>query len=264
MTPTKKREWFEDEAFWRDLYPFMFPESRLAEPEAVMDDVLELLQPQGTRVLDLACGPGRWSVAFAQRGFTVTGVDRTKYLLDKARARARAAGVKIEWMRQDMREFVRPAAFDVVLSMFTSFGYFDRKGEDALVLANIFKSLRPGGSCLMELAGKEILARIFLSTSCESLSNGAMLFERREVFDDWTRIRNDWTIVHRGRAKTLKFHHTIYSGHELRGLMENAGFERVKLYGSLQGLPYDNRAQRLVVIGRKPDRRSSEKSGPLR
>ena len=49
----------------------------------------------GKSALDLCCGPGRCSIALAQRGFTVTGVDRTRYLLDKARKRAVAHALVI-------------------------------------------------------------------------------------------------------------------------------------------------------------------------
>jgi 2-polyprenyl-3-methyl-5-hydroxy-6-metoxy-1,4-benzoquinol methylase len=143
-TGRRKKEWFDDEAFWRELYPFMFSGRRIAEADEQMAKVLALTKPAGKAVLDLCCGDGRCSIALAKKGFRVTGVDRTAYLLNKARARARSASLKIEWVREDMRDFVRPAAFDLVISMFTSFGYFDDKGEDLRVLENMFASLRAG------------------------------------------------------------------------------------------------------------------------
>ena len=78
-----------------------------------------------------------------------------------------------------------------------------------------------------------------------------MLVHRHEVFDDWTRIRNEWTVIRGGRARTFRFHHTIYSGQELRDLMEQAGFIGVKLYGNLSGDPYGTSATRLVAVGHK-------------
>ena len=63
------RDWFTDEHFWRDLYPFMFRESRLDEPAEQIDNLLQLVDPCGHDVLDLCCGPGRWSVALAARGY---------------------------------------------------------------------------------------------------------------------------------------------------------------------------------------------------
>lgn len=253
MATRRRREWFDDESFWRDLYPFMFPDSRFASAREDADKVLALARPKGKAVLDLCCGPGRFSVPLAKRGFRVTGVDRTKYLLDKARARARATRVRVEWVRQDMRDFVRPESFDLALSMFTSFGYFDDKREDLKVLGNIFASLRPGGALLMELGGKEWLARIFAPTTSHSLPDGSLLVERHAIFDDWTRIRNEWILIRRGRAKTFRFHHTLYSGQELRDRMERAGFGGVRIFGSFDGEEYGPASrERMIAVGRKP------------
>jgi SAM-dependent methyltransferase len=256
-TARRKKEWFEDEAFWRELYPFMFSERRIAEADAQMEKVLALTRPAGKAVLDLCCGPGRCSIALAKRGFRVTGVDRTAYLLNKARARGRAAGSNIEWVREDMRDFVRPGAFDLVISMFTSFGYFDDKGEDARVLENMFASLRPGGACLIEVLGKERLAKVLQATTSSDLPDGTVVVERHKIFDDWTRIGNQWLIVRDGRVKTFKFHHTIYSGQELRDRLERAGFVDVRLHGNLDGDEYGPNAERLIAIGRKPGSKPS-------
>jgi len=176
----------------------------------------------------------------------------TRYLLNKARAKARAAHVKIEWVRQDMRDFVRPGAFALVLSMFTSFGYFDDRQEDMTVLENMFTSLRPGGACLIETLGKVRLANVFQPTTSTVLPDGTVWVERHEIFDDWTRVRNEWLILRNGRVKSFKFRHTVYSGQELRDRMERAGFVAVKLHGNLDGDEYGPDAERLVAVGRKP------------
>ena len=252
MNPRRKREWFDDDAFWQEMYPYMFPEERFAAAPEEVEKALARTQPPGKIALDLCCGPGRCSIALARAGFSVTGVDRTKFLLDKARARARTARVKIEWVQMDMRDFLRPDSFDLALSMFTSFGYFDDKTEDLQVLRNMLASLRPGGVCLIEVMGKERLANIFQPTSSEVLPDGTKLVQRREIFDDWTRIRNEWILIRKGRAKSYRFHHTIYSGQELRDRLEQAGFTGVELYGSLDGDEYGRHAQRLIAVARRP------------
>jgi SAM-dependent methyltransferase len=251
-TLRRKKEWFDDDSFWRELYPFMFPEKRIAEAGEHVAKALALTEPAGKSVLDLCCGPGRCSIALAKKGFRVTGVDRTAYLLNKARARAKAAHLRIEWVQKDMRDFVRSDAFALVLSIFTSFGYFDNKEEDLAVLRNMFASLQPGGACLIEVLGKERLAKIFQPTVTTVMPGGTVLVERHEIFDDWTRVRNEWLLIRNGRARSFKFHNTIYSGQELRDRMERAGFVAVKLYGNLDGDPYGPNAERLVATGRKP------------
>ena len=251
MKTKRKKEWFDDDSFWCELYPFLFPGKRFAEAGDQMRKALKLAKPPGKTALDLCCGPGRCSITLAKRGFSVTAVDRTKYLLDKGRARARAARVGIEWVQQDMRDFVRANSFAFILSMFTSFGYFGDKREDTAVLKNIFASLPPGGAFLIDLMGKERLAKIHDPTISTRLPDGSLLVERHEIFDDWTRIRNEWLVIRNGKVKTFKFHHTLYSGQELRDRMERAGFVDVKLYGNLDGLPYGVDAQRLIAVSRK-------------
>lgn len=145
MSAHRKTEWFDDDSFWIKLYPFMFPEQRFADAADQAERLVKLTNPQGREVLDLCCGPGRLSITLTQKGFLLTGVDRTAFLLNKARARARIAQVKIEWIQADMRAFLRPAAFDLVISMFTSFGYFANRQDDVHVLRNIFTNLKPFG-----------------------------------------------------------------------------------------------------------------------
>jgi hypothetical protein len=84
MSKRRKKEWFDDDSFWKVLYPFMFPEQRFADTPGQIERVLALAKPSGTAALDLCCGPGRCSIALAQAGFNVTGVDRTKFLLDES------------------------------------------------------------------------------------------------------------------------------------------------------------------------------------
>jgi len=81
----------------------------LAERTPIEVDRLEVLlalRPPA-RILDLACGQGRHTIELARRGYQVTGVDLSTYLLDVAAARARAAKVTMRFVHGDMREPIR-------------------------------------------------------------------------------------------------------------------------------------------------------------
>jgi SAM-dependent methyltransferase len=244
-------EWFEDESFWRSFYPVMFSDERFQRAEDQVEKVLKLTDFRGRDVLDLCCGPGRHSILLARRGFRVTGVDRTRFLLDKARARAEQEGVQVEWVEQDMRDFVRPRAFDLVLNMWTSFGYFDDKSEDLRVLRNIYDSLRNESVFMIDVIGKEYLARVLQPTTSQPGADGSLLVERREIFDDWSRIRNEWILIKDGQARTFKFHNTVYSAQELKDRLLHIGFRQVTVYGDLDGNEYGANALRLIAVARK-------------
>lgn len=244
-------EWFEDESFWAETYPFTFPEKRFEAAGEEIDKIIHLVGFQGTAVLDLCCGPGRHAVVLAKSGYAVTAVDRTQFLLHKAKERAEAQGVAIEFVQEDMRNFVRPAAYDLALNVFTSFGYFDDKEDDMKVLRNIHESLRPKGVCLLDMISKEWVAKYFQGTTSTLLDDGSLLVKRTGVFDDWAYIRNEWILVKEGRSTVYKFHHTIYSGQELKDRLYQVGFKRVKLFGDLSGNDYGIKAQRLVAAAWK-------------
>jgi len=82
----------------------MFPPERLAGARDEVAQVLALTNFTGREVLDLCCGPGRHSLALAERGYAVTGVDRSPFLLEQARQRAAEAGAVIEWVQEDMQD----------------------------------------------------------------------------------------------------------------------------------------------------------------
>ena len=244
-------DWFADEAFWQIFYPALFPEQRFEVSEEQVDKILELLEFKGNLILDLACGPGRHSVVLAKKGFKVTGVDLSPFLLAKAKERADAADVEIEWIQEDMRNFSRSEAFDLCLSLFTSFGYFENKADDIAVLRNIHDSLVSGGTCLIDVVGKERLAKHFQPTSSHELSDGTLMIERREIYENWSKIRNQWILLKEGKAKEYRFHHTIYSAQELKDRLMEVGFGSVRICGDLDGSEYGPEARRLIAIARK-------------
>lgn len=218
-------EWFEDHAFWKSLYPVLFPQTRLDIAEEEVEKILKLTDFKGRDVLDLCCRPGRHTTALVKRGFTATGVDRSSFFLTKAKARANEQQVEVEWVEADMRRFVRPDVFDLVLNMRTSFGYFDNKAEDLQVLQNIYHSLRPGGVFVLEMAGKELIAKGFQSTLFQELPDGSLLVQRPEIVEDWSRARTEWIVVKEGKAEVFRFQHTLYSAQELKDRFCQSGFQ---------------------------------------
>lgn len=230
----------------------MFTPERVAQTPGEVDRLTRLLRIKpGERILDLCCGQGRFALEFARRGHPVTGVDLNPAYLRSARAAARKEHLAVDWVERDMRRFRRADSFDVVLSMYTSFGYFEDIADDACVMANVLDSLSSGGRLALQLMGKEVLARIFTPSNFTE-QDGVVMLQRRELADDWGWLDNYLTFIKGTRRYDTHFGHRLYSGTELRALMERAGFRQVKLYGDLDGSPYDENAVRMVATGKKP------------
>jgi SAM-dependent methyltransferase len=245
------RNELEHDAFWHALEPVLFSDAHMTHAAEETDHAIRLLAIEPpARVLDLCCGIGRHSLELARRGFHVTAVDRTRLYLERARRRAQDDALDIEFVEGDMREFRREAAFDAAVNLFTSFGYFGDEEDNRRVLGNVHASLAPSGRFLMEMVGKEVVARIFQERSWEEGAGWILLQERRTV-EEWAAMENRWILFRDRERHDFVFRHRLYSGAELSAMLRGCGFRTVDIYGHLDGAPYDHKAKRLVALACK-------------
>ena len=130
-----------------DFYAMTVSQSLTAPPDVI---VLDLVGPvSGLRLLDLACGHGRFARAFARRGAHVVGIDLSSALLDKARATEHKEPLGITYMHADATapDALAGETFDVVVC---SFGLSDIDDLDG-ALATVGRVLRSGGHFVFSL-----------------------------------------------------------------------------------------------------------------
>ena len=244
--------WHQDDDFWKTMAPYLFSSRQWESASEEIEGVMRLAEAlPGSDVLDLCCGPGRHSLELARRGFRVTAVDRNAEYLDRARAQAEKEGLEIEFVQQDMRRFQRPAAFHLALNLYTSFGYFQDPQEDRRVGQSLCASLKPGGKLVMEMMGREVLTRIFRVRDWQPTEDGGFFLEERKPSPDWTWMDNRWILVKGEKIKEFRVSLRLYGASDLVLLLRQCGFGDVKLFGSLQGTPYDHTAKRMVVLAVK-------------
>lgn len=239
-------DWFTNENFWKDMYDWLFPPERFETACQEVEKMIELTGIQSGHVLDLCCGPGRHTYELAKRGFFVTAVDASEFLLNEAKKRC-SQFTNVRFVQADMRDFVEPNRFDLVINMFTSFGYFENQEDNLKVLRNIKKSLREDGKLLMEMASKEIVLKNYRE-SIISVRGEKMLIERQSFEPGLARMKNDWIVLENGKYKVYTLKHYLYSAEELKMMLQMCGFNNIAVYGSLSGDLYDLNAKRLVVV----------------
>ena len=241
--------WFE--TIFDERYPELFgPLEGNAERE--VEEILGLLAvPPGSAVEDLGCGRGRHSIPLARRGYVVTGVDLSDKMLHIARARALREGVSVEWLREDMRVFRRPGAFDLCLSLFTSFGFFNDR-ENQRVLDNVGVNLKEGGILLLDLrnAGKG-LSRLEDWDQTIEVPSGTLWmsvrFNRRTMRATAEHVLNRQDGIRISSAFDVR----VYSMDELGMMLGKAGMRVKNFFGSLSGDPFTDESGRMVIVSSK-------------
>src|SRR5438876_1696016 len=133
--------------YLRIYSPFLPPERSARE----VANIVRLLNlAPNSAILDLCCGHGRHTLPLARQGYRMTGLDLNQFFLQHAQSDAETLGIKIGWVRSDMRHIPFENAFDGIINVFTSFGYLEDDEQDLLVLRQIQQALKPGGLFLLE------------------------------------------------------------------------------------------------------------------
>lgn len=187
-------------------------DGRWAQAKVIAQKLASLMEvrPPAT-LLDLACGTGAETVAFALDGFETTGVDCTPAALSAARRLSSEKGVEVQWRCCDMRAIDDREEFDVVCLRDVVFSIFETEDEDRDLIHRISAALRTGGKCLFEVYDKAF-----------ALRNG---IERRYHHDEHT----NRFVLRDGAPDALAVR--LYTRDEWDRMLRGAGLELVMTSG---------------------------------
>jgi SAM-dependent methyltransferase len=209
------------------------------------------LEP-GARILDLACGHGRHSLALARLGYAVTGVDLSGPSIERAREGAAAEGLDTTFVQADMREIAFDSEFDAALNLWSAFGYFEDQADDARVLEGLARALVPGGRFILEQINALMFFRRFQEHHWEELEGGAIMLEERTYDVETGRTEAFWTIVRPDGSRAELAHSLrLYTPAELISLIRAAGLSVDATWGSWDGDPLGLDSRRLIVLARR-------------
>ncbi|OGG00430.1 MAG: D-alanine--D-alanine ligase, partial [Candidatus Glassbacteria bacterium RIFCSPLOWO2_12_FULL_58_11] len=180
------------------------------------------------RVLDLCCGQGRHTLELARRGFrSVEGIDRSHYLIQKAKECARNEGLSVRFREGDARKLSYPPdTFDALLILGNSFGYFETLQDDLRVLREVLKVLKPWGKVLIDIADGGFLRQNFQRRSWEWINRKLFVCRERSLSLDGDRLvsREVITNVDKGIVADQFYAERLYSRESLARLLAEAGF----------------------------------------
>ena len=239
--PGQNQQWYD--RFFRHEY-LTFDE----HPETALElDFIQqalILKPE-TRVLDLCCGYGRHTIPLSEHSHVI-GLDRSPVMLDQALA---SGGTRL--IRGDMRHLPFPAErFEVILSLFSSFGYFDDENENYRVLQSISESLMPGGRFLVETVNREFVVRH--SVPQQVYRPGDMtLIEERSFDPISSRTHVDVTVFEDGRETRLHHSIRIYAFTEFEMLLESVGLQTVNVWGDFRGSDYTCDSTQMIILAER-------------
>ncbi|NTW82884.1 MAG: class I SAM-dependent methyltransferase [Chlorobiaceae bacterium] len=212
---------------------------------------LSLKNPASVSVLDIACGAGRHAIELAKLGYCVTGNDLSPFLLEEARNESTRCDVNLHLTCRDMRNIESLSLFDLVVQLFTSFGYFDSDQDDLLVLQHVYNALKTGGWYVLDLINPVYLEK-HIVTESERKAGNLFVHEKRVLEE--RKITKTITISAPDR-ETINFTESVrlYSKKEILGLLGKGGFSVTGIVGNYSGEPFNpEESPRMMIFSRKP------------
>jgi D-alanine-D-alanine ligase len=219
-----------------------------------MDIFSEILNLQPNHnILDLCCGQGRHSIELARRGYTnLAGLDRSHYLIQKARRNAKSEILPIKFREGDARKLPYPPdTFDIVLVLGNSFGYFETISDDLKVMKEVFNVLKPWGKILIDISDGDYMKNNFLPRSWEWIDKEHFVCRERELSLDKQRLISREVINHVNKGVLIDqfYAERLYSKNSFQELMEKAGFSDIIFHGDIS--PDSKRNQDLGMMERR-------------
>ena len=242
-------EWFE--RWFGEEYLLVYEHRNIKEAEREVQAINMLIElKENDLILDLCCGPGRHDNFLVRLGCRIYGLDFSMPMLKIASDTIPLDNKYPRYIRGDARRLpFRDDVFDVVLNLFTSFGYFDDNGNHEFI-RSIVRILKPGGHFLIDYFNPDRVVSELVEESTKE-KEGIRIVEKRKLDNKTRRIEK--TIILNWDNKSQTFHESVrlYELDEMISMIESSGLETKNVLGSMEGEPYSKSSERMIVLGLK-------------
>lgn len=241
-----ENEWFKnwfDSPYYHTLYKYRDE----SEAEGFIDTLLMKLQPPpGARILDLACGRGRYSRHLAKKGYEVVGLDLSVQSIEYAR---QFEHEKLSFFTHDMRHPFRTNYFDYIFNFFTSFGYFEREKDDLKTLENVALGLKKTGIFVLDFFNTHYVIQKLTGAEVKSIDG---LEFRINKYQEGSSVIKDIRFEHQGKPVYFQEKVRLFTLDDFRRLFDLAGLQITNTYGNYQLNPFrETESPRLIMTAQQ-------------
>ena len=243
----KTEEWFErwfDSSYYHLLYQHRDEEEAITFIEVLLD---HLNLAPASKILDLACGRGRHARHLHRSGYDVVGLDLSLQNINLAKIHE-AEG--LAFYVHDMREPWLRHRFDLVLNLFTSFGYFSDRKDNLRAISAVSGCLKVNGLFLIDyLNPNNALERL---VPAEEKVVGGTRFEIRRFYDDSGFIVKDIRVHANGGTHHFQERVMAIGPEEFERYFNEAGLKVLQRFGDYGLGPFDPlKSERMIFLAQK-------------
>ena len=217
-------------------------------------------------VLELGCGTGRIAVELAKAGHGVVGLDPSREMLARARARSDEVGVDIEWLEGTLTDVaLEPGRFGFVLVPADVFLYCQTGEEQLAWLKALASAMHFNGRLALDLPGPALWQDV--ATNGQQMLTFSGEAPDGESFDAWQVKEDDLAAQTRWlrvtyeqvdgagtvRRRTSEHQLRYVYRFEIEYLFALAGLAQLDVYGDYDLGPLTNDSERMIAIARRTE-----------
>lgn len=238
--------WFAD-WFNSPFYHKLYKNRDESEAQYFIDNLVAFLKPQFTdKILDLACGKGRHAIYLNTKGFDVDACDLAPESIEFAK---KHENEKLHFFVQDMRDNLTENKYDLVLNLFTSFGYFENLDDNLKTLKSVNQSLKKNGELIIDFFNADYVLQNLIPKEQKSIDG--------TIFNITKRVTNN--IIYKeinfeSENKNYQFIEQVQAlkKSDFEFLLAQSGFKIETIFGNYKLEKYNAiTSERLIVLATK-------------
>ena len=232
------KSWFDT-----PYYHILYKNRDYKEAEMFTRELMKFIKlPLNSKVLDLACGMGRHSINLNKMGYNVTGVDLSvKNIKNASKYESENLKFKIHDMRKPLGQ-----KFDLVVNLFTSFGYFDDFKDNLKTLDSIKSSLKKNGLAVIDFLNIKYLKNNLIHKNTEEI-DGIKFHLNRSIKNGFLTKKisfkhelNEYNFEEKVRSLDLD---------DFKSMFKQSNIEILHIFGDYKLTSFDEKkSKRLIFI----------------
>ncbi|MCX7797376.1 MAG: class I SAM-dependent methyltransferase [Melioribacter sp.] len=239
------KEWFDSPDYLR-----VYNHRDFLDAQKLSNLILSFTKiPKTAKILDAACGAGRHAIYLSLCGYNVFGFDLSRNLLLQAKKESFEKNANLKLIQADIREICFKKVFDMILNLFTSFGYFETDEENFSFIRKSYCFLKDNGYYVLDYFNKSFLEQNLLPYS-EKLVENIKVIEKRKIENN--RVVKEIILIKNNLVERFYESVKLYSIEKIIEEFERAKFRVLKIFGDYDGSDYNEKeSPRLIIVFQK-------------
>ena len=237
-----KSEWYLD-WFNSPFYHLLYKERDSSEATYFMNNLINKLQiDKNSSILDLACGRGRYSLYLSNIGHKVTGIDISKENISEAK---KNESDKLNYILHDMR-YPLNQKFDLILNLFTSFGYYEKDTDNLSVIKSIKSNLETDGQAVIDFFNIDYILDNLVEKEEKNIDKTKFIINRYLEND---LLVKDISILLNNKSYKFQEKVKAYRIDDFLAMFKNCNLKLKEIYGDYKLNSFNkNSSNRLIMV----------------